>query len=75
MQKRSNKAIHDRDESNYALKEALVEAEKYKKRLKIAESLIGTERPKETVDSSLINPIFVGLVSILAVVVFGKTLD
>ena len=24
MQKRSNKAIHDRDESNYALKEALV---------------------------------------------------
>ena len=75
MQQRSNKAIHDRDESNYALKEALVEAEKYKKRLKIAESLIGTERPKETVDSSLINPIFVGLVSILAVVVFGKTLD
>ena len=75
MQKRSNKAIHDRDESDYALKEALVEAEKYKKRLKIAESLIGTERPKETVDSSLINPIFVGLVSILAVVVFGKTLD
>tara|TARA_B110000879_G_scaffold27868_1_gene37969 strand:+ start:666 stop:1118 length:453 start_codon:yes stop_codon:yes gene_type:complete len=75
MQKRSHKAIHDRDESNYALKEALVEAEKYKKRLKIAESLIRTERPKETVDSSLINPIFVGLVSILAVVVFGKTLD
>ena len=75
MQKRSNKAIHDRDESNYALKEALVEAEKYKKRLKIAESLIGTERPKETVDSSLINPISVGLVSILAVVIFGKTFD
>ena len=24
MQKRSNKAIHDRDESNYALKQALV---------------------------------------------------
>ena len=30
MQQRSNKAIHDRDESNYALKQALVEVEKYK---------------------------------------------
>ena len=75
MQKRSNKAIQNRDDSNYALKEALVEVEKYKKRLKITESLIGTERPKETVDSSLINPISVGLVSILVVVIFGKTFD
>ena len=47
MQQRSNKAIHDRDESNYALKEALVEVEKYKSHLKIAESLIGAERHKE----------------------------
>ena len=57
MQQRSNKAIHDRDESNYALKEALVEVEKYKSRLKIAESLIGTERPKETNNKSIITPI------------------
>ena len=33
---------HDRDESNYALKQALVEVDKYKSRLKIAESLIGS---------------------------------
>ena len=71
MQQRSNKAIHDRDESNYALKQALVEVEKYKKRLKIAESLIGIEKPKEINSNYLINPVSVGLASILAVVVFG----
>ena len=38
--------------SNYALKEALVEVEKYKKRLKIAESLIGQEKTKETNNKS-----------------------
>ena len=72
MQQRSNKAIHDRDESNYALKQALVEVEKYKSHLKIAESLIGTERPKETNNKSLINPISVGMTTILAIVIFGR---
>ena len=72
MQQRSNKAIHDRDESNYALKQALVEVEKYKSRLKIAESLIGLEKPKESNSNYLINPVSVGLASILAVVVFGN---
>ena len=43
------KAIHDRDESNYALKEASVEVDKYKSILKIAESLTRTERPKEPI--------------------------
>ena len=71
MQQRSNKAIHDRDESNYALKEALVDVEKYKNRLKIAESLIGTERPKETNNKSIITPISVGMTTILAVMIFG----
>jgi hypothetical protein len=71
MQQRSNKAIHDRDESNYALKEALVDVEKYKNRLKIAESLIGTERPKETNNKSIITPISVGITTILAVMIFG----
>ena len=75
MQQRSNKAIHDRDESNYALKEALVEVEKYKKRLKIAESLIGIEKTKESNSNYLINPISVGIASILAVVVFGRTFN
>ena len=72
MQQRSNKAIHDRDESNYALKQALVEVEKYKSRLKIAESLIGSGRPKETNKKSLINPISVGMTTILAIVLFGR---
>ena len=72
MQQRSNKAIHDRDESNYALKQALVEVEKYKSRLKIAESLIGKERPKETNNKSIITPISVGITTILAVVIFGN---
>jgi predicted RNase H-like nuclease (RuvC/YqgF family) len=72
MQQRSNKAIHDRDESNYALKEALVEVEKFKSRLKIAESLIGTERPKETNKKSLITPTSVGMTTILAVLIFGR---
>ena len=71
MQKRSNQAVIDRDETNYALKEALVEVEKYKKRLKIAESLIGIEKSKEINSNYLINPVSVGLASILAVVVFG----
>ena len=72
MQKRSNQAVTDRDDSNYALKEALVEVEKYKKRLKIAESLIGSGRPKETNKKSLITPISVGMTTILAIVIFGR---
>ena len=72
MQQRSNKAIHDRDESNYALKQALVEVEKCKSRLKIAESLIATEGPKETNKKSLITPISVGITTILAIVIFGR---
>ena len=72
MQQRSNKAIHDRDESNYALKQALVEVEKYKSHLKIAESLIGTEKTKKNKNKSLITPISVGMTTILAIVLFGR---
>jgi len=72
MQQRSNKAIHDRDESNYALKQALVDVEKYKSRLKIAESLIETERSTVNNNKSLITPISVGITTILAVVIFGR---
>tara|TARA_B110000483_G_scaffold57643_1_gene72118 strand:+ start:967 stop:1464 length:498 start_codon:yes stop_codon:yes gene_type:complete len=72
MQERSDKAVQDRDESNYALKQALIEVEKYKSRLKIAESLIGTEIPKVNNKKSLINPISVGMTTILAIVIFGR---
>ena len=65
---------HDRDESNYALKEALVEVEKYKNRLKIAESLIGTEKSQETNNKSLITPISVGITTILAIMIFAEDL-
>jgi hypothetical protein len=72
MQKRSNQAVIDRDETNYALKQALIEVEKYKSHLKIAESLIGSGRPKETNKKSLITPISVGMTTILAIVLFGR---
>ena len=72
MQKRSNQAVIDRDNSNYALKQALVDVEKYKSHLKIAESLIGSGRPKENNKKSLINPISVGMTTILAIVLFGR---
>ena len=72
MQKRSNQAVTDRDDSNYALKEALVEVEKYKSHLKIAESLIGSGIPKENNKKSLITPISVGMTTILAIVLFGR---
>ena len=72
MQKRSNQAVTDRDESNYALKQALVEVEKYKKRLKIVESLIGSERPTVNNKKSLTTPISVGITTILAIVIFGR---
>ena len=72
MQQRSNKAIHDRDESNYALKQALVEVEKYKSRLKIVESLIGSGKPKETNKKYLVTPISVSMTTILAIVLFGR---
>ena len=72
MQKRSNQAVIDRDDSNFALKEALIEVEKYKKRLKVAESLMGTERPKVNNKKSLITPISFGMTTILAIVIFGR---
>jgi len=72
MQKRSNQAVIDRDDSNFALKEALIEVEKYKKKLKVAESLMGTERPKVNNKKSLITPISFGMTTILAIVIFGR---
>jgi len=50
----------------------LVEVEKYKSRLKIAESLIGSGRQKENNKKSLITPISVGMTTILAIVIFGR---
>lgn len=49
MQERSNKAVRDRDDSNYAMKVALAEKEKFKRRLNAIESLMGREKPKKEV--------------------------
>ena len=72
MQERSNKAVRERDESNYALKVALAEKEKFKRRLNAIESLMGKGKPKETKSGSFINPISVSLTTILAIVIFGR---
>ena len=72
MLDRSNKAVRERDESNYALKVALAEKEKFKRRINAIESLMDREKPKETKSGSFINPISLSLTTILAIVIFGK---
>ena len=72
MLDRSNKAVRERDESNYALKVALAEKEKFKRRLNAIESLMGREKSKETESDSLIAPVSIGLGSILAIIFFGN---
>jgi MoaA/NifB/PqqE/SkfB family radical SAM enzyme len=72
MLDRSNKAVRDRDDSNYAMKVALVEKEKFKRRLNAIESLMGREKSKETESDSLITPVSIGLGSILAIIFFGN---
>ena len=70
MQERSNKAVRERDESNYALKVALAEKEKFKRRLNAIESLMGKERPANKVDINPEQTIAFGLLTILSIVVF-----
>ena len=72
MQERSNKAVRDRDDSNYAMKVAIAENDKLKRRINAIESLMGREKPKETKSGSFINPISLSLTTILAIVIFGK---
>ena len=70
MQERSNKAIHDRDESNYALKVALAENDKLKRRINAIESLMAKQRPANKVDIRPEETIAFGLLTILSIVVF-----
>ncbi len=74
MQELSNKAVRERDDSNYAAKEVVVEKEKFKRRLNAIESLMGKEKPKEPESGSLITPVSIGLGSILAIIFFGSKL-
>ena len=50
MLNRSNKAVRERDESNYALKVALTENDKLKRRINAVDSLIEKERTVNKVD-------------------------
>jgi len=71
MQERSNKAVRERDESNYALKVALAEKEKFKRRLNAIESLMGKERQANKVDIRPEETIGIGVLTILTVVLLG----
>ncbi len=71
MLDRSNKAVRERDESNYAAKEAIVEKEKFKRRINAIESLMGRERPANKVDIRPEETIGFSVLTILTVVLLG----
>jgi hypothetical protein len=71
MQERSNKAVRDRDDSNYAMKVAIAEKEKFKRRLNAIESLMGKERPANKVDIRPEETIGFSVLTILTVVLLG----
>ena len=68
MLDRSNKAVRERDESNYALKVALAEKEKFKRRLNAIESLIGREKPKKEVIINTEETISFSILTILGII-------
>jgi len=67
---RSNKAVRERDESNYALKVALTENDKLNRRINGIESLMGRESAVNKVDIHPEETIAFGLLTILSIVVF-----
>lgn len=70
MLDRSNKAVRERDESNYALKVALTENDKLNRRINAIESLMGRESAVNKVDIHPEETIAFGLLTILSIVVF-----
>ena len=70
MQERSNKAVRERDESNYAFKVTLTENDKLKRRINAIESLMGRKRTVNKVDIHPEETITFGLLTILSIVVF-----
>jgi hypothetical protein len=71
MLERSNKAVREGDESTYALKVALVEKEKFKRRLNAIESFMVKERPANKVDIHPEETIGFSVLTILTVVLLG----
>ena len=72
MLDRSNKAVRERDESNYALKVALTENDKLKRRLNAIESLMSKERQDNKVDIRPEETIAFGVLAVMTVILFGK---
>ena len=70
MQERSNKAVRERDDSNYAMKVAIADNDKLKRRLNAIESLMGKEKTVNKVDINPEQTIAFGLLTILSIVVF-----
>ena len=72
MLDRSNKAVRERDESNYALKVALAEKEKFKRRINAIESLMAKERPANKVDIRPEETILFSILTILGIFTIGS---
>ena len=68
MLDRSNKAVRESDESNYALKEAIAEKEKFKRRINAIESLMGREKPKKEVIINSEETISFSILTILGII-------
>jgi hypothetical protein len=71
MLDRSNKAVRDRDDSNYAMKVAIADNDKLKRRIKAIESLMGKERTVNKVDIGPEETIGFSVLTILSVVLLG----
>jgi hypothetical protein len=71
MQERSNKAVRDRDDSNYAMKVAIADKDKLKRRINAIESLMGKERPANKADIGTEETIGFSVLTILTVVLLG----
>ena len=68
MLDRSNKAVRERDESNYALKVALTENDKLKRRLNAIESLMAKERTTSKVEIRPEETIGISVLTILGII-------
>jgi hypothetical protein len=68
MQERSNKAVRDRDDSNYAMKVAIADNDKLKRRLNALESLMAKERPANKVDIGPEEKIGFSILTILGII-------
>ena len=72
MLDRSNKAVHERDDSNYALKVTITENDKLKRRINAIESLMGKEKPEAIKSGSFKNPISVSMTTISTIMILGR---